>query len=77
MTIELVKILEAALNYHATSLETYKAYQNEEDAELKENLWGMCELYTGKCEGLLMAYEILTGRIIYSIEIKDELLAMA
>ena len=69
MTIELVKILEAANTYRIKSnfwFEYYMKTQNEYD----KSAWLE---YGAKCHAMLEAYEILTGKKIYESEIENEL----
>lgn len=73
MTIELVKILEAANKYAKLSIKWFETY--EESNEPYD--WDMSTEMAAKAEGLLAAYEIFTGRKIYKHEINEELAAMA
>lgn len=72
MTIELVKILEAAKEYKRRSMfwfGMYEASNNNID-------WETCKELDGKCDALLEAYEILTGKKVYSIDIDKEFALM-
>lgn len=69
MTIELVKILEAAQNYKENSDAWFDYYQESND----DLDWQTSQEYRAKCNGLLEAYAILTGRNLYQFEIKEEL----
>ena len=69
MTIELVKILEAA-NYHNTKANRFfDAYNETEDSTWYE----LSKDQTMMTKGLLEAYEILTGKKVYLSEIEKEL----
>lgn len=69
MTIELVKILEAAQKYDALSMRWFEIYTDSKD----ELDWNTCKEYDMRTEGLLEAYEILTGKRIRPFQIEDEL----
>lgn len=69
MTIELVKILEAAQNYKKRSDVWFEYYvKNQDQLDYQTSLE-----YEAKCRGMLEAYEILTGKKIYIYEIDKEL----
>ena len=72
MTIELVKILEAAKKYKRRSMFWFNLYEESND----ELDWQMCKELDMKCDGMLEAYEILTGKKVYSIDIDKELTLM-
>lgn len=65
MTNELVKILEAAKEYKRRSMRWFGLYEESNC----ESDWQMCKELEMKCYGLLEAYEILTGKKVYSIGI--------
>ena len=69
MTIELVKILEAAQKHYENSNRWFKLYQQEND----EIYWNACAEEEHTARGLLEAYGILTGNKIYTNEIENEL----
>lgn len=72
MTNELVKILEAAKEYRRKSMiwfDLYEKSNNEVD-------WQTCSELNMKCDGMLEAYEILTGKKVYGIDIDKELALM-
>ena len=73
MTIELVKILEAAKEYHRRAMVWFDMYTDSND----EFDWTTCKELSNKCQGLLEAYEIMTGRKISDFEIEKELMAIA
>lgn len=69
MTIELVKILEAAKEYKRRSMIWFNLYEETND----DLDWQMCKELSNKCDTMLEAYAILTGRKVYSYEIENEL----
>ena len=69
MTVELVKILEAAKEYERRSMIWFDMYQESND----EFDWQTCKELSNKCDTMLEAYAILTGRKIYQHEIDNEL----
>ena len=69
MTIELAKILEAAKEYKRRSMVWFDIYQESND----EFAWKACKEFSDKCNTMLEAYEILTGRKVYQHEIDNEL----
>lgn len=73
MTIELVKILEAAQDHYNRANVWFKLYQDEKE----EMYWTACEEEEYAARGLLEAYDILTGNKIYTHEIKEELFSIA
>lgn len=60
MTTELVKILEKALELMEESDCWFDYYDESND----EDDWNMCVKYSKRAQGLLDAYEILTGKKI-------------
>ena len=72
MTNELVKILEAAKEYKRRSMFWFNLYEGSND----ENDWQMCKELDMKCDGMLEAYEIMTGKKVYGIDIDKELAFM-
>lgn len=69
MTIELVKILEAAQNYRNASNECFDLYQeSNKQLDLQTSLE-----YEARTRAMLEAYEILTGKHVYFFEIDKEL----
>lgn len=75
MTIELVKILEAALEDAEMSNYWFAKYEQTNDNEY----WEICKQYDEHAKGLLQAYQIMTGRHVicgYTF-IREELLAVA
>lgn len=69
MTIELVKILEAAKEYERRSNIWFDIYEESND----EFDWQMCKELLNKADAMLEAYEILTGKKIYRYAIDEEL----
>lgn len=69
MTIELVKILEAANSYHIKGNFWFDYYMTSQ-SEYDKQAW---QEYNAKCHAMLEAYEILTGKKIYECEIENEL----
>lgn len=69
MTIELVKILEAAKKYDELSMKWFEMYTASKD----ELDWNTSKEYDTYTRGLLEAYEILTGKHIRPYQIEDEL----
>ena len=69
MAIELVKILEAAKEYERRSMIWFEMYTDSND----EHDWQTCKELSDKCETMLEAYEILTGRKVYKFAIDEEL----
>lgn len=67
MTIELVKILEAAKEYDRRSMVWFEMYTESND----EHDWNTCKELSDKSETMLEAYEILTGKKIHRFEIRD------
>lgn len=72
MTNELIKILEAAKEYKRRSMIWFDLYEESND----ELDWQMCKELDMKCDTMLEAYEILTGKKVYSIDIDKELALM-
>ena len=73
MSIELVKILEAAQAYFEKSMKYYALMESAETEEMKNIYWARCNEYDGNCQGLICAYGIITGKHILRCEIKKEL----
>lgn len=75
MTIELVKILEAALENSEFALRWFKHYEDTNN----EDDWEISKEYDMRAKGLLEAYEILTGRHVLCgyCFIRDELKTVA
>lgn len=75
MTIELVKILEAALEYLKSSNKWFEQYERTND----EDDWAICKEYDMRAKGMLEAYEILTGRHVLNgvCFVREELLEVA
>lgn len=71
MTEKLVKILEKALALMKKSDRWFDYYDESND----ENDWDMCVKYRKRAQGLLDAYEILTGKHVNCIicSIREEL----
>lgn len=69
MAIELKKILEAAKEYQRRSMVWFDLYQESND----QFDWQTCMELSDKCDAMLEAYEILTGKRIYKAEIDNEL----
>lgn len=69
MTIELVKILEAAKQYKKESDYWFDVYDKSND----HLDWELSKEYYCKAKTMLDAYEILTGKNIYICEIEEEL----
>ncbi len=70
------EILESANEIHKGAMNLFRCYQNSEekgDMEMAANYWAASERKSGKCDGLLLAYKMLTGKKIYACEIKEEL----
>lgn len=72
MTNELVKILEAAKEYKRRSMFWFGMYEKSND----NSDWEKCKELDMKCDAMLEAYEILTGKKVYSIDIDKELAFM-
>lgn len=70
---ELVYILEAAKERNNWKMYWWKRYQNTKD----DSDYQMFRQEHGRVEGLLKAYEIVSGKKISGFEIKDELAAIA
>lgn len=66
---ELVKILETALEYREKGIKWFDAYCNNHD----EDCYNMAQSFMIHAEGLLEAYEILTGNEIRLSMIEQEL----
>ena len=77
MTTELVKILEVAKAHYDCSMRYFDYFSDENDQELKEIYWSRCQEESGKADGLLKAYEIITGKKLYQHQIQDNLLVLA
>ena len=80
MTNELKNILEAAQTWYEASMRDFSNMQKaeaEHDEYMSNVYWAICQEYSGKADGLLLAYEIITGRSIYQHQIKDELQQIA
>jgi len=73
MTIELVKILEAAKKHYNLSMEFYKSWEEATTKREREYMWNQSEQEEEKCRGLLEAYQILTGRDVSIHGISKEL----
>ena len=73
MTIELVKILEAAKEHYDMSMTWFECEQNATSITHKESysIWSRQE--EERYKGILEAYEIMTGRKVYGFEIENEL----
>lgn len=69
MTNELVKILEAAKEHHKCALVWFRQYQDTND----QDYWICTQEEDYAARGLLQAYEIMTGRKVYSHAIDEEL----
>lgn len=69
MTIELVKILEAAKEYERRSDVWFNIYEESNN----EFDWQQCKELLNKADAMLEAYEILTGKKIYRYAIDEEL----
>lgn len=69
MTIELLEILEAAKEYKRQSMIWFNLYRESND----ELDWKAYMELSDKCDTMLEAYEILTGKRIYQCEIDEEL----
>lgn len=67
---QLIQILTSAFEYETKSL-CYFDYMNDAEAngntELENHYWMQCQNYDGRAQGLLDAYEILTGRMVLCI----------
>lgn len=73
MSIELVKILEAAQDAYDRSMRYFAYMEDENDPEMKNIYWARCQEYDGMCAAYKHSYEILTGKHIQDYEIKKEL----
>lgn len=73
MNAKLMEILKEALYEYRKNLEYFEAFKEAEDAEIRQIYWSRSEEHDGKCEGLLTAYEILTGRAVLSHLIREEI----
>ena len=72
-----IRILEAAQMYYEESMFLFKQYQESQGTDLEEILWAACEEKSGKADGLLFAYEILTGIKLYQHQIKEHIMQVA
>ena len=70
---ELVYILEAAQEHKELADMWFDLYSKSND----RTDWEMVMNEQGMCDGLLKAYEIVSGKKIFGFEIKDELAAIA
>ena len=70
---KLVEILEEAQAMYKREMNYFDDYANETDKEMKQIYWARSEEFGGKCEGLLTAYEIITGRAVLEHNIDWEL----
>ena len=71
---KLIDILQEAQIAYEKEMIYFDGHNDEnKDPEMKNIYWARSTEYSGKCEGLLTAYEILTGRCLFSHQIKDEL----
>ena len=70
---KLFNILEEAQAMHERAMKCFDYHVNEADDEMKQIYWTRSEEYSGKCEGLLTAYEIITGRCIMDHRILEEI----
>lgn len=70
---ELVYILEAAKEHKELFLMWYELHEESNDSSDKE----MYMHEYGIIDGLLKAYEIISGKRIFDFEIEDELAAIA
>lgn len=75
-----VEILEAALEKYEYSLYLFKQCQEAEennDSEMENIYWAATQEASGITRGLLMAYEITTGKKLNEWDIKRELKSIA
>ena len=71
---ELVDILEEAQAMHDKAQDYFEYYANENnDQEMAQIYWTRSQEYSGKCEGLLTAYMIITKHWIPEYNIRAEL----
>lgn len=70
---ELVYILEAAKEHKELADKWFDLYSKSN----ARTDWEMVMCEQGRCDGLLKAYEIISGRKIFGFEIRDELAAIA
>ena len=78
MTIELVKILEAAQYHYEKEYRFFGYALDEADNKEVHELWlTECDRQDMMCRGILEAYEILTGEKIYPHQIKETLHKLA
>ena len=73
-TAKLIEILEEAQSAYKRSMKYFEISEDENTDEMKAIYWTRSEEYSGKCKGLLKAYEIFTGRAIKDYNIDWELL---
>ena len=80
MTNELKNILESAQTWYVASMREFSNMQKaekEKDEYMSNVYWAICQEYSGKADGLLLAYAIITGRSLYQWQIEDELKLIA
>lgn len=79
MSIELVKILEAAQAYKEESVNWFNLSNQYEDVDnkLADTYWKYSREAQCKCDAMLQAFEICTGYKVYHWEIEEVLLAEA
>lgn len=70
---KLVEILEEAQIAYKRELRYFDEYANETDDEMKQIYWTRSQEFSSECEGLLTAYEIITGRAVLEHNIDWEL----
>lgn len=70
---KLLEILAEARHNYRKSMDYFEQFKAEENVEMKQVYWARSEEYDGKCEGLLTAYEIITGRCVLSHLIGEEI----
>lgn len=75
---QLIEILTSAFEYETKSLcffEYSKGAETKGDTKLENHYWVQCQNYDGRAQGLLDAYEVLTGRKIFCIpsRIREEI----
>lgn len=76
MNLELKAILESAQTWYEASMREFSHMQEaeaEHDEYMANVYWSSCQEYSGKADGLLLAYAILTGKSLYQHQIKNEI----
>lgn len=75
MTAKLVNLLEAAAEANEISDRWFSCFQKHEitDKKMSDMYWQMCKEENSRCDALLEAYAIMTGKIINKWDIESEI----